>query len=280
MHPVLIRMLLFVLIAMSAGASLARELAVNADELVAVELASVGVVPILGTPVVLLREPESGNIVPIFIGPNEARAIIMAQRGIEAPRPMTHDLLINLMESMGGTLERVVVDELSNGTYHGALEVLLADGNMIRIDSRPSDALAMAVRSGAAILVAPAILEAGEDIPFEGLGDDDIVTALGITVMSVTPDLRQALQLPDQPGVLISSVRGMAQMAGLQPGALIVKVNDQTPATPLTFLELVNDTETGEKAKVEYWHDGEFQTVELGTDVDASTPRTERRRSL
>ncbi len=280
MPLVLTRTLIFVLATLSAGASLARELAVSADDLVAVELASVGVVPLLGTPVVLLREPESGNVVPIFIGPNEARAIIMAQRGIDAPRPMTHDLLVNLMQSMGGTLERVVVDELSNGTYHGALEVLLADGSTIRIDSRPSDALAMAVRSGAAILVAPAILEAGEDIPYEGLGDEDIVTALGITVMSVTPDLRQALQLPDQPGVLISSVRGMAAMAGLQPGALIVKVNDQTPATPLTFLELVNDTETGEKAKVDFWHNGQVQSVELNTEVETRTPRTERRRSL
>ncbi len=279
MQTILIRFLLCLLIYVPVDSIMARELAVNADELVPVELASIGVVPMIGTPVVLLREPDSGSVVPIFIGPNEARAIMMAQRGIESHRPMTHDLLVDLMEAMGGTLERVVVDELSNGTYHGALEVSLADGSTLRIDSRPSDALAMAVRSGASILVAPAVLEAGEDIPFEGLGDEDIVTALGITVMSVTSDLRQALQLPDEPGVLISSVRGMAAMAGLQPGALIVKVNDKIPATPLTFLELINDTEMGEKAKVDFWHDGEFQTVELGTDVE-TTPRTQRRRSL
>jgi uncharacterized protein len=260
----------------------ARELAVNADELIPVELATVGVVPLTGTPVVLLREPESGNIVPIFIGPGEARAILMAQRDIEAPRPMTHDLLVSVVNSLKGHLNRVIVDELRDSTYHGALEIIINNGDeTILVDSRPSDALAMAVRTGAAILVAPAVLEAGEDIPFEGLGDDeDVVTALGITVMAASDDLRQALELPEEPGVLVSSVEGMAGMAGIQPGALIVSVNDRTPATPMTFLELINATERGEKAQLKFWHEGEYREVELDIDVPAATPRSERRRRI
>lgn len=257
----------------------ARKLAIDPKDLVAVELASVGIVPMSGIPVVLLREPESGSIVPIFIGPNEARAIVLAQRGIEGERPMTHDLLVNLMSTLGGSLERVVVDELRDGTYHGALDIALTTGDNIWVDTRPSDGLAMAVRTGAAILVAPDILEAGEDIPFEGLGDD-VVTALGITVMTPGADLREALSLPDEPGVLVNSVRGMAAMAGVQPGAFIVAVNGQTPATPLTFLELVNSTESGKKAQLRYWHDGEYREIELDTDVPVSVPRSERRRSL
>jgi uncharacterized protein len=139
----------------------------------------------------------------------------------------------------------------------------------------------MAVRTGAAILVAPAVLEAGEDIPFEGLGDDeDVVTALGITVMAASDDLRQALELPEEPGVLVSSVEGMAGMAGIQPGALIVSVNDRTPATPMTFLELINATERGEKAQLKFWHEGEYREVELDIDVPAATPRSERRRRI
>ncbi len=277
------RLALVAILAMPVLASglQARELAIDADELIPVELASVGVVPLTGTPVVLLREPESGNIVPIFIGPNEARAIIMAQRDIESTRPMTHDLLVDLLGSLKGQLNRVIVDELRDSTYHGALEVLINDGeDSILIDSRPSDALAMAVRTGAAILVAPSVLEAGEDIPFEGLGDDDVVTALGITVMSVTDDLKQALELPDEPGVLVSSVEGMAGMAGLQPGALIVSVNERTPASPMTFLELVNATERGEKARLKFWHEGEYRELELDVDVPATTPRSERRRRI
>lgn len=260
----------------------ARSLAIDADKLIAVELASVGIVPFSGTPVVLLREPQSGSIVPIFIGPNEARAIVMAQRGIESPRPMTHDLLVNLVESLDGKLERVIVDELRDGTYLGALEISVAGSNEIkRIDTRPSDGLAMAVRTGASILVAPEILEAGEDIPFEGLGDDeDVVTAVGITVMPASSELREALGLSDQPGVLVSSVSTMAALSGIQPGALIVEVNGRVPPTPLSFLELVSSTSAGEKVEIRYLHEGSEQVIELDADVGASDRERSRGRTL
>ncbi|TVQ36241.1 MAG: PDZ domain-containing protein [Wenzhouxiangella sp.] len=259
----------------------ARSLAIDADDLIPVELASVGIVPFTGTPVVLLREPQSGSIVPIFIGPNEARAIVMAQRGVESPRPMTHDLLVNLLEALGGTLERVIVDELRDGTYLGALEISMPGSDEIkRIDTRPSDGLAMAVRTGAAILVAPDILEAGEDIPFEGLGDDDLVTAVGITVMPASRDLREALQLSDQPGVLVSSVSTMAALTGIQPGALIVAVNDRVPPTPLSFLELVSSTPAGEKVRIRYLHEGSEQEIELDTDTGATDEGRARGRTL
>jgi len=258
-----------------------RELAVPAEDLIAVELATVGIVPMTGTPVVLLREPESGSVVPIFIGPAEARAIITAQRAMTPPRPMTHDLAANLIGQLGGTLERVIVDELRDGTYLGALDIARERGDNLLVDSRPSDALALAVRSGAAIFVAPDVLAAGEDIPFEGLGDDeDVVTALGITVMQPGSELREALQLPDGPGVLVSNVRGEASTLGIRPGAVITRVNEVSIISPLVFLEQVNATPRGEKAVVEFWHEGETRTVELDTDVPASTPRRERRDTL
>jgi uncharacterized protein len=259
----------------------ARELAVPVEDMLAVELATVGMVPMTGTPVVLLREPQGGDIVPIFIGPNEARAIILAQRGIEAERPMTHDLLVGLMTAMGGELQRVIIDELRDGTYHGALEIAApGQDEIIRVDSRPSDALAMAVRTGADILVAPSVLAANQDIPYEGLGDDDVVTALGISVMAVSSELRLALELPDQPGVLVNAAQGMALAAGIQPGSLIVEVNGRPPLTPLAFLELVSATEPGEAASLRYWHDGEFNEIELDTDVATSAPRDQQRRGI
>lgn len=258
-----------------------RELAVPADELIAVELATVAIVPFTGAPVVLLREPESGSVVPIFIGPNEANAIIAAQRAMMPPRPMTHDLAADLIARLGGTLERVIVDELRDSTYFGALDIRRERGGNILIDSRPSDALALAVRTGAAIFVAPDVLAAGQDIPFEGLGDDeDVVTALGITVMQPDRELRQALELPEGPGVLISAVRGLASLAGIRPGGLITRVNDQQVPSPLAFLELINATPRGEKARIEIWRDGQTREVELATDVPTTAPRRERRDSL
>lgn len=253
-----------------------RVLAVPADALIAVELAAVAVVPFSGTPVVLLREPESGSIVPIFIGPAEASAIVAAQRGMTMPRPMTHDLASSLIGQLGGTLERVIVDELRDGTYFGALDIRRERGGNILVDSRPSDALALAVRTGAAIFVAPDVLAAGEDIPFEGLGDD-VVTALGITVMLPGRELREALQLPDGPGVLVNAVRGPAAQAGIRPGALITRVNNVVIASPLMFLEQVNETPRGASAVIEFWLEGETQTLDLAVTVPTPVPRRDRR---
>jgi bifunctional DNase/RNase len=269
--------LIFVAFAQSGAAIEQRRLAVDEDSLVAVELASVGIVPMTGTPVVLLRDPEQGRTVPIFIGPEQARAIAMAQRGVQPPRPMTHDLTVELLRATGGRLERVIVDELRDGTYFGAIEIESAGGSTL-IDSRPSDGLALAVRTGARIAVAPAILDAGEDIPFRGLGQDDVVTALGITVMNAEDELRQALGLPDQPGVLVSAARGLAVAAGIEPGALIVEVNGDPTGTPLTFLENINATERGAQARLRYWLDGGYRDIDLPTDLD-TTPG-ERRNSL
>lgn len=270
---------LILLAAMLAQPALSRELAVAEEELIAVELASVGVEPMTGTPVVLLREPGHGGIVPIFIGPAEARAILMAQRGIATPRPMTHDLASSIIDSLGASLERVIVDELRDSTYHGVLELRIGDSDsLVRVDTRPSDALALAVRNGAAILVAPAVLEAGENIPYSGLDDDeDVVTALGITVMAVTDDLREALGLPDETGVVVTATRSMAALSGLRAGALITHVNDMPVTTPMEFLERIGKASESDRATINYWHAGEKQELELSTEVPEAGPQSRRR---
>lgn len=267
------------ILAGSAGGAVARDLAVDADDLVAVELATIAVEPMTGTPVVLLREPEAGGVVPIYIGPTEARAIILAQRGIELERPMTHDLAVSIIDSLGAKLERIVVDELRDGTYLGALEFRVdEDASLIRVDTRPSDGLALAVRVGAAIAVSPAVLRAGEDIPYSGLeSDEEVITALGITVMAPSEDLRSALELPDEPGVIVTATRSIAALAGVQPGAMILAVNESPVATPMEYLEAINATESGEKAQIRFWFNGETRDIELSTEVPDASREQQRR---
>lgn len=248
----------------------ARELAVDPAELIPVELATVALAFGTDIPVVLLREPASGDVVPIFIGVAEARAILLALRGVEMPRPMTHDLLHDVIGKLSGTLERVVVDELRNGTYFGVLELRVAPGGaLVRIDARPSDALALAVRAKAEILVARAVLQAGRGLEFEGLAREQVVTALGITVVEATDELREALDLPATRGVVVTAASGPAAYAGLRPGTLIVEVNGEVPETPMGFLELVRKTPAGQRASVVYLQDGEEHRLELPTDVPA-----------
>lgn len=264
------------LLILAASAS-GRELAVPEDTLVPVELATIALLAGTHAPVVLLREPRSGDIVPIFIGPPEARAILHALHGVSPPRPMTHDLLRDVVEQLGGTLESVVVDDLREGTYHGMLEIRMApDARLIRIDARPSDALALAARTGADIRVAPSVLQAGLGMEFRGLEQQQVVTALGITVVEATPELRSALGLPDHSGVIVSAVSGVPAFAGVTPGSLVLTVNGAAPETPMAFLEMIRKTPPGEQARIVYWSDGQEHELLLSTDV----PHGQRGRSV
>ena len=99
------------------------------------------------TPMVLLREDTTGGrYLPIFIGQPEATAIVFALNEMETPRPMTHDLFKNVLEGLGIALERIVITELREGTFYAELEMRDAAGTTHRISSRPSDAIALAVR--------------------------------------------------------------------------------------------------------------------------------------
>ena len=110
-------------------------------------------------PVVLLREHESPRrVVPIFVGPNEAVAIALKLQGESLPRPLTHDLLAALVDTLGVHVDRVEVTELRDGTFFAELAVSGPTG-VRRVDSRPSDAIALAVRVDAPLFVSADVLD-------------------------------------------------------------------------------------------------------------------------
>ncbi len=120
------------------------------------------------TPILLLREQGGSRFLPIWIGTNEATAIALALEGVEPQRPMTHDLLKIVTEQLGATVDRVVVTELSDGTYFADL-VMSRNGEELTISSRPSDAIALAARTSSPVFAARAVLdEAGVEIQDEG----------------------------------------------------------------------------------------------------------------
>ena len=96
-------------------------------------------------PIVLLREQDGQRHLPIFIGPPEATAIVYALQGMETPRPLTHDLFKSVLDDLSAKLERVVITELHEGTFYAEIEIQ-QQGATHRISSRPSDAIALAVR--------------------------------------------------------------------------------------------------------------------------------------
>lgn len=113
---------------------------------------SLVLIPLLGQYVVTLEEVGGQRLIPIWIGVNEGNAIGLKLQGEELPRPMTHDLMANLLRQTGATVERIVVADLKEGTYYAVIE-LVSDGKRVMVDSRPSDAMALAVRVNAPIFV-------------------------------------------------------------------------------------------------------------------------------
>src|SRR5438874_8510481 len=108
--------------------------------------------------VVILKESERDRYLPIWIGPWEANAIAMKLQGLAAERPLTHDLFAATLEELGVLVRRVVISDLADDTFHARLFLTVGE-RTLEVDSRPSAALALAVRAGARIYAEPAVLE-------------------------------------------------------------------------------------------------------------------------
>ena len=109
--------------------------------------------------VIVLKEKNGDRQIPIVIGFMEASSIKIKITGMEVPRPMTHDLLMAAIEGLGAKLERLTIDKLVDNTFHAKLEIKTSDGQMKTIDARPSDGIALAVRSNAQIFVEEEVLK-------------------------------------------------------------------------------------------------------------------------
>ncbi|MEX0875302.1 MAG: bifunctional nuclease family protein [Actinomycetota bacterium] len=125
-----------------------------------IELQLVGVRVELPTnqPIVLLKEREGERYLPIWIGPVEATAIALGMQGIETQRPMTHDLMRDLLQGLGISVDRVVITELREGTFYAEIQ-MSQNGDSLAVSSRPSDALALAVRMNLTIFADESVIE-------------------------------------------------------------------------------------------------------------------------
>ncbi len=108
--------------------------------------------------VVILKEKMSDRYLPIWIGPSEADAIAVKLQGVTVPRPLTHDLLGSIIDTMGAKVDSIIVNDLKNDTFYAKI-ILEMDGKQVEVDSRPSDALALAVRSTVPIFAEESVLD-------------------------------------------------------------------------------------------------------------------------
>jgi bifunctional DNase/RNase len=114
--------------------------------------------PYTTMPIVVLRETEGERLLPIWIGAYEANAIALEIEKVETPRPMTHDLLKRIVDAFGGEVERIVVCELKENTFYAAIYMNTGRGS-VTIDARPSDAIALALRTRSKIFVEDTVIQ-------------------------------------------------------------------------------------------------------------------------
>jgi bifunctional DNase/RNase len=120
--------------------------------------------PTTKMPIVVLKDPDNKLNLPIWIGPLEAASMATELEGIKPQRPMTHDLLRNVLGELGATVEAVEITELKENTYFAQIQMRARDGRTILIDSRPSDAISLALRTKSPIYVAKQVLEVSSEL--------------------------------------------------------------------------------------------------------------------
>lgn len=164
--------------------------------MVRVHLQTVGVDMASNSPVLLLREDEGDRAIKIYIGAPEATAIAYAVQHVPTPRPMTHDLMIDLLGALGATLDRVVVTEVREATFFAELH-LAGPSGPLTLSARPSDAIAIALRADAPIFATAALMESvgmvlvDEEVD-EEIEEEELVDEFRAFLDSIGPDDFQA----------------------------------------------------------------------------------------
>jgi bifunctional DNase/RNase len=173
-----------------------------------------------GTHYLVLEEKSGRRVLPIAIGDDEARAIMFELRGIKPERPLTYELLLKAIEQTGNKVDRVVIGDMRDEVYYAKV---FLDHGRYTLDSRPSDAIALAIGANAPIFVANKLLETATTE--SGTPPINIAKALGITTQELTPELAQYFGVSVHSGVLVADLGSNSQNAGLERGDIVTQVD-------------------------------------------------------
>ena len=196
--------------------------------LLEVRVRGVTVDPQAGSPVVLLEDLQGDRVLPIWVGVFEARAIAMEMDKVAPPRPMTHDLIKNILEGVKAQITNVVITDLRENTFYAQI-ALNTGAASLQIDARPSDAIALALRVNASIYVAKTVFDRAPAIELRGEESSPltVLKRYGLTLQNLTAVLARHFQLPTADGVLVSDVElgSGAERDGVRRGDVIVAAN-------------------------------------------------------
>ena len=219
-------------------------------------------------PVVLLSDLQENRVMVIWIGLNEARAIYSELNQIDHFRPLTHDLLEQMIHRLGGSVHHIVITEIKGNTFYARIMVE-KEASLIEIDARPSDSIVMALKFKAPLFVSRSLFERasiamGEPMPAE--------TDYGLTLQNVTPPLAEYLSYDSTDGAVVVDVRrgSPAEQDGLMSSDIIVEVNHQKIADADAAKKALY--ESSGRLKVRVYRSNQYLNLNLN-------PETKRRQT-
>jgi uncharacterized protein len=226
---------------------------------VRVHVQSVGFDRGSGAHFVLLIDSSGKRQLPMMIGETEAYAIGLAVHGIKPDRPLTQDLLSSIIEKTGNKVDRVAIVAMRHDTYYARIYM---DHGRYSIDSRPSDAIALAVNSHAPIFVSAKLFQNLPEPAIAARGPR-VATAMGMTVEELTPALAQYFRVPAGQGAVVSGVGGAAQQAGIKRGDVVLKVAGHPITGPHDFSTHIEALKLGAPVEITLTRDGMPHIVTL-----------------
>ena len=224
-----------------------------------------GVDPETHSPVMFLQDKASGRGIPIWIGTTEARAIQMELEHIDAPRPLTHQLLKNMLDRLEAKVERVIIEDLKDSTYYASI-VVKAGRKHLTIDSRPSDAVALALKCEAPLFISEALVKKGLLIDLEaGASHREITDIYGFYYQDVTQSVARYFELPETKGVIVTDTEpgGPAEEAGIMKGDVVLRVGRQRVEDSGTLEKELSGREPSDPVRLEILRMGKRVTCNL-----------------
>ncbi len=235
---------------------------------VKVDVGTVGFDRISGTHVVVLEDHAQKRQLPILIGDNEAQAIMLQLHGIKPERPLTHDLLLDVIRETGNHVDRVLISDMHNEIYYAKI---FMDQGRYSIDSRPSDAIAVAMGVNAPIYVTDRLFESAPPTGgFQNPAQPELARGLGITVERMTPELARYFGAPEGRGVLVSEVDAAANKAGVERGDIILKVGTREVKEPDDFRHGITASKGGESVVLALRRNGADRTVTIASPASSA----------
>jgi bifunctional DNase/RNase len=220
--------------------------------------------PSTQTPVVLLESSKEKKPLPIWIGVDEATSIALEIKKVPLPRPNTHDLIRNILNGLGAAVQRITITDLRNDIYYASI-ALRFKGQDYRIDSRPSDAIAVALRMKAPIFASMKVLDKAKPLgPLEKTRSESRRT-LGLQTQDLTPELASLFDIKTSAGILVADVEfgSASSEAGLQRGDVILKVNEQNMQKTAELERFLQSAKKGELLKMEVLRKGKTVAIML-----------------